>query len=417
MKICLIIAAALLVAGLQPQTVYADAQEGEGYFSVMATYIDDDDISQLDDGVSGGQFGFGRAAAEPWNIEVFLMAASLDGFPGQDQTAIGADLQLVLNRSGGFTPYFFVGTGYLALNPDGANESDGLMLAGGAGFLADIFGSSNIALRGEYRLRSHEIFDTETKDNLFSLGLQFPFGSAAPRVVDTDGDGVADSIDRCPGTPAGTVVDRYGCERDSDGDGVVDSADRCPGTPRGVSVNAEGCPLDSDGDGVSDDKDECPNTVRGAEVDEKGCELDSDNDGVVDRLDRCPGTAAGVQVDIRGCEIEAEIRLQGVNFESNSDRLLSGAESVLDDAAATLLKNPSIKVEVAGHTDSDGTAEYNEGLSARRAATVRDYLIANGVAADRMTTRGYGESQPVADNNTAGGKAENRRVVLRVLER
>jgi OmpA-OmpF porin, OOP family len=82
-----------------------------------------------------------------------------------------------------------------------------------------------------------------------------------------------------------------------------------------------------------------------------------------------------------------------------------------------LVKNPSIRVEVAGHTDSDGTAEYNEGLSARRAATVRDYLIASGVAEDRMTTRGYGESQPIADNSTAVGKAENRRVVLRIVER
>ena len=67
----------------------------------------------------------------------------------------------------------------------------------------------------------------------------------------------------------------------------------------------------------------------------------------------------------------------------------------------TLKKNPSIKVEVAGHTDSDGAADYNEGLSARRATTVRDYLAANGVATDRMTTRGYGESQPIADNGTA----------------
>ena len=166
-----------------------------------------------------------------------------------------------------------------------------------------------------------------------------------------------------------------------------------------------------------DDDDECPNTVRGAEVDDKGCELDDDGDGVVNRLDECPGTAAGVQVDIKGCEIKAVIRLEGVNFETNSDRLLPGATAILNDAAATLRKNPSIKVEVAGHTDSDGTAEYNEGLSSRRAQTVRDYLANNGVDADRMTVRGYGESQPIADNGTAAGKAQNRRVVLRITER
>lgn len=216
------------------------------------------------------------------------------------------------------------------------------MFSGGAGLLADIFGDSNIALRGEYRWRSHDIAGVNTDDNLFSLGFQFPFGARAVTAVPP-------------------VV-----EADSDGDGVPDSIDRCPGTPRGVSVDAEGCPLDSDG--VPDYKDECPDTVRGAAVDERGCELDSDNDGVVDRLDRCPDTAPGVQVDVRGCEIKEEIRLLGVNFEFDSDQLLPGAESVLDEAAATLVKNPTIRVEVAGHTDSDGTAEYNEGLSARRLA-------------------------------------------------
>ncbi|HZW59478.1 MAG TPA: OmpA family protein, partial [Woeseiaceae bacterium] len=235
--------------------------------------------------------------------------------------------------------------------------------------------------------------------------------------TDSDADGVEDSRDRCAGTPLGTPVDEQGCELDSDFDGVVDSADECPNTRGGARVDARGCEPDSDGDGVPDDLDRCPATVRGAEVDSAGCELDGDSDGVVDRLDRCPGTAAGVQVDVAGCEIKAEIRLPGVNFESNSDRLLGGAEQVLDDAAATLIKNPTITVEVAGHTDSDGAANYNESLSERRALTVRDYLASRGVDLDRMTVRGYGESQPIADNGTASGKAQNRRVVLRVTSR
>jgi OOP family OmpA-OmpF porin len=163
--------------------------------------------------------------------------------------------------------------------------------------------------------------------------------------------------------------------------------------------------------------DKCPNTPRGATVDAEGCELDEDSDGVVDRLDRCPGTPPNTQVDVRGCEIKETIELPGVNFETNSDRLLPGAEAELNDAAATLTRNPGITVEVAGHTDSDGAAEYNEGLSFRRASTVRDYLIAGGVAESRLTVRGYGESQPIADNATREGKAQNRRVVLRILER
>jgi OOP family OmpA-OmpF porin len=396
---------------------FAGAQDGQGYFTAMASYIDDDEQAQLDDGISGGQFGFGRAFHELWNIEGYVMFASPDGSPGQDQTGLGADMQLVFNRSTRFAPYLFVGAGYLSLEIDGNGDRDGLMLAGGAGFVADIFGDSDIALRGEYRQRGYDLLGEDFRDNMFSLGLQFPFGSAAPAVVDTDGDGVPDSYDRCPGTAPGTAVDEFGCAPDSDGDGVVDMDDRCPDTPAGVRVNREGCPPDSDGDGVHDDADRCPNTARGVRVGADGCEPDEDSDGVVDRLDRCPGTPRNTQVDVRGCEIREEIELPGVNFETNSDRLLAGAESELDAAAATLRKNPGISVEVAGHTDSDGAADYNEGLSSRRATTVRDYLAAQGIAESRLTIRGYGESQPIADNATRDGKAQNRRVVLRVLER
>ncbi|MGB5722201.1 MAG: OmpA family protein, partial [Woeseiaceae bacterium] len=109
------------------------------------------------------------------------------------------------------------------------------------------------------------------------------------------------------------------------------------------------------------------------------------------------------------------ISLPGVNFETNSDRLLPGAEQVLADAAATLGMNRDLIVEVAGHTDSDGSAAYNEGLSARRAITVRDYLISQGANSANLTFRGYGEARPVADNATAEGKARNRRVELRIL--
>ncbi|MBT8108445.1 MAG: OmpA family protein, partial [Gammaproteobacteria bacterium] len=240
---------------------------------------------------------------------------------------------------------------------------------------------------------------------------------ATPTWVDSDGDGVEDGSDSCPNTPAGASVDAYGCELDSDGDGVKDSVDQCPGTPRGVPVDANGCPNDSDGDGVSDDMDECPGTPAGEPVDEKGCELDDDGDGVVNRLDECPGTPEGTPVDKRGCEIKGDYVLEGVNFESNSDRLRPGATGILDGVVETLLKYPEIAFEVQGHTDSDGSAEYNESLSSRRAQTVHDYLASKGVEVSRMTVRGYGESQPIADNSTTEGKAQNRRVVLSVEER
>ena len=411
--LCLLSAVLFVVYGVQAQ---ADARQGQGYFSPMATYIDDDKDRAVDDGVSGGQVGLGAALHEHWNMELFIHGASLDGFDEQDHFGAGVDFQWLPNRSARLTPYLFGGVGYLEVERGTATET-GAAWSAGAGLLADIFGSSGVAVRAEYRYRTDDALSGSLSDHLVSVGLQIPFGSTEAPVVDSDRDGVADGRDRCPGTPLGTPVDEFGCEQDSDGDGVADSADRCPGTPAGAEVDRQGCELDSDGDGVADGRDRCPGTVRGATVDGNGCELDSDGDGVVDRLDRCPGTARGVQVDVAGCEIKEEIRLPGVTFETNSDRLLPGAEQVLIDAAATLRKNPTIKVEVAGHTDSDGAEAYNEELSERRARTVRDFLSAQDVDADRMTVRGYGESRPIADNSTADGKAQNRRVVLRVTSR
>lgn len=393
---------------------FADSEAEQGYFTIMGSYIDDDKDRNVEDGISGGQFGIGYSLGEHWNIEALYQAAKPSG---QQQTAFGVDVQWVFGRAQRFSPYLHAGAGAFSVNPAGAGSSEtGGIYSYGAGFLLDLF-SSNVALRGEWRERVDSAFADDMTDSIFSLGLQIPFGAATPKWSDADRDGVLDGIDRCPNTPAGTVVDAYGCALDSDGDGVNDSLDRCPGTPAGVSVDSSGCPFDSDGDGITDDKDQCPGTVAGASVDEKGCELDSDSDGVVDRLDDCPGSAAGAQVDIKGCEIKEEITLRGVNFESNSDRLVAGAESVLADASATLKKNPTISVEVAGHTDSDGAADYNEGLSTRRAQTVHDYLVSSGIAVDRISVRGYGELQPIAENSTAAGKAKNRRVVLRIIER
>ena len=409
------VVAATLIAMLGAGNAFADAEAGQGYFSVMGSYIDDDKDRNIEDDINGGQFGFGMAINEVLNIEGYFSAATPRDVNKQQHFGLGVDLQRVFRRAERFSPYLHAGVGYLKIEPQGAKDADGSMYSIGAGFLLDMF-DSNISLRGEYRHRMETASADNMNDSLFSLGLHVPFGAGSPKFVDSDGDGVADGMDRCPNTPAGASVDSYGCELDSDGDGVKDSMDKCPGTPRGVSVNADGCPLDSDGDGVTDDKDKCPGTPRGAKVDADGCELDSDGDGVVDRLDECPGTPKGTPVDKRGCEIKGDYVLKGVNFESNSDRLRPGASAILDDVVETLLKYPEITFEIQGHTDSDGSAEYNEGLSARRAQTVNDYLATKGVAEDRMTTRGYGESQPIADNGTSAGKAQNRRVVLSVKE-
>lgn len=409
--------ALILLTVILSSQALADAQPGQGYFSPMATFIDDDRDRGVDDEVSGGQLGLGVVLNDNWNLEAIIQAAYMSGFAPQDQFGIGVDLQRVFNREGRVSPYLFVGVGYMESELSGQDSNGGGMAAAGAGLLLDVFGDSDVALRVEYRHRADDAQSSTLSDNIGAIGLQIPFGTKTVRFVDADGDGVADANDRCPATPLGVTVDASGCEVDSDGDGVADSADKCPNTPRGVRVDASGCELDSDADGVADSADQCPNTPRGAAVDANGCERDDDGDGVVNRLDKCANTRAGAQVDVAGCEIKDEITLPGVNFESNSDRLLPGAERVLNDAAATLQRNPSIRVEVAGHTDSDGAAAYNESLSQRRAATVRDYLAARGVTTNRMTVRGYGEAEPVASNANAAGKAQNRRVVLRITDR
>jgi OOP family OmpA-OmpF porin len=359
----------------------------------MASYYDDDVDRLVEDGVAGGMVGMGWAFHDSWNLEGYGAYYTPDGPAAQTHIDVGANLQLLFARENRLTPYLFVGANYLEVNPETAATEKGVAYSAGAGLLFDLFGDSPVALRAEYRYRTDDVLGSRLNDQFLSLGLQFPFGGSK------------------------AVVAPLAAEPDSDGDGVFDSRDRCPGTPAGVYVDADGCPLDSDGDGVADHNDNCPGTMRGVTVDAQGCEPDTDRDGVLDRNDRCPGTPPGVQVDVNGCEIKEEIQLPGVNFERNSDRLQPGADAVLREAAQTLIRNPTIKVEVAGHTDSDSDADYNEGLSARRAATVRDYLVSQGVSPARMTSRGYGELQPIADNSTVEGKAANRRVVLRITER
>src|SRR5690606_27540674 len=145
--------------------------------------------------------------------------------------------------------------------------------------------------------------------------------------------------------------------------------------------------------------------------------VDSDGDGVPDQIDQCPGTLAGLATDSRGCAAESAqtLRLEGVNFELNSATLTPGARETLREVAAALRGEPTLRAEIAGHTDSSGADDYNLQLSQQRAEAVRDFLVSEGVEASRLTARGYGEAQPVADNSTETGRALNRRVEFRVL--
>ena len=142
--------------------------------------------------------------------------------------------------------------------------------------------------------------------------------------------------------------------------------------------------------------------------------LDSDRDGIVDGVDRCPQTPPGTRVDHQGCELEDVIVLKGVLFDFDKATLRPEAEQTLQNNLGVLQRYPELVIEIAGHTDSVASDEYNLKLSQGRAETVMKYFVDKGVDAGRMSAKGYGESQPVAVNTTKEGRAQNRRVELRI---
>lgn len=144
--------------------------------------------------------------------------------------------------------------------------------------------------------------------------------------------------------------------------------------------------------------------------------LDSDGDGVVDGQDQCPETPAGSRVDGVGCPLPKVLKLHGVTFELEKARLRPDAKTILGDIVLLLKKYPDMKVEIAGHTDSTGSQAYNQTLSEQRAAAVRDFLIESGIPEAQVSSRGYGELEPVADNDSYEGRELNRRVELRILD-
>jgi outer membrane protein OmpA-like peptidoglycan-associated protein len=164
------------------------------------------------------------------------------------------------------------------------------------------------------------------------------------------------------------------------------------------------CPvLDSDGDGVSDYMDKCPDTPRGVQVDKDGCPLP---------VAAAPAPVPAAALAPAAALSPRALELRGANFDFDRSVIRQDDVEALDRSVATLKEWGDVKVEVAGHTDSVGTDEYNRGLSLRRAESVRSYLVDKGIAADRLSIKGYGESQPIADNGTADGRFMNRRVEL-----
>jgi OOP family OmpA-OmpF porin len=242
--------------------------------------------------------------------------------------------------------------------------------------------------------------------------------AAGPEITggcpDRDSDGIADKDDKCPDVPG--LLKYNGCPvPDTDGDGINDEEDECP-TVVGPA-KYKGCPVpDSDGDGIHDEEDACPMIPGVARY--KGCPVpDTDGDGVNDEEDECPNVPG--PASNKGCPvIKEEVRKQvelasdKIFFKTNSAEILSSTYPKLDEVVEILKEYPELKLEINGHTDNTGRAEYNKALSQQRAEAVRDYLVKKGIAPSRLKATGYGDERPIVDNNTEENRARNRRVEL-----
>lgn len=325
-------------------------------------------------------------------------------------------------------PYLGIGGGYTWVDDIGAGTLNGTL-----GF--NIWFSENIGLtvQSSYKHAFEDYLQTHFQH---TAGISIKFGGtdtdgdgiydkddACPDVAglvafngcpDTDGDGIEDSKDDCP-NEAG-LAEFNGCP-DTDGDGVADKNDKCP-TVAGLKALA-GCP-DADGDGVTDADDACP-TVAGPAAN-KGCPWpDADGDGVLDKDDQCPdvkGTVAN-----NGCpEVSEEIQktlnayAKTILFDTGKSSIKTQSEVVLGDIIKILNEYPTAKFTVEGHTDSVGSEANNQKLSEARAASVKDYLVANGIDSSRLSSVGYGESKPIDKNTTSAGRANNRRVEINLVK-
>src|SRR5690606_4807138 len=234
-------------------------------------------------------------------------------------------------------------------------------------------------------------------------GLAIKFGG-----TDTDGDGIYDKDDACPEVAGLEIFN--GCP-DSDGDGIEDGKDSCPNEAGTKELN--GCP-DADGDGVADKDDACPDEAGPASM--NGCP-DRDGDGVTDKDDACPDVA-GVVAN-KGCpEVTEEIREQlnafakTILFDTGKSTIKADSNQTLQVITDILEKFPNAKFTVEGHTDSTGSDKLNKSLSEARALAVKQYLVDHGIDEFRLSAIGYGEERPIASNNTAAGRKENRRVEI-----
>ena len=327
-------------------------------------------------------------------------------------------------NAGWLDPIVGVGGGYTWIDEQGVGTLDGT-----AGF--NFWFTDNFALSIQ-TIYKHT-FENDAQSHWQHVGgIKFAFGGK-----DTDGDGIYDKDDECPevaglemynGCPDSDgdgIEDRKdacpdqaglaqynGCP-DTDGDGVADPQDECPTVAGLAAMN--GCP-DADGDGIKDSDDECPNEAGPKE--NNGCPWkDMDNDGVLDKDDECPevaGTAANNGCPEPTVEVIEELNeySRTILFDLNKATIRDESEETIGAIADIMDEYSNTVFHIGGHTDSTGSESYNMKLSRERAESVREALVARGISQSRLTAEGYGENNPIATNNTAKGRQENRRVEI-----
>ncbi len=353
-------------------------------------------------------------------------------------------------------PYVLLGTGVSDVRSTGVNmgkkkfnmEKIDMNFSYGIGFRFRVSESFSFIVQSRQYKPMVDDFDGNDGSDAYlehSIGLIFNPTAAS----DSDYDGVSDSKDLCPNTPKDVVVDENGCPLDSDGDGLADYLDPTPllkGTtpiPHYDSVTVlvdgsldtdgdsvpddidycpqeagpahfNGCP-DTDNDGIVDIYDECPETPEGTVVNYKGCARDYDNDGIPNTEDKCPKTAGVAENE--GCpqedkQVHEKVKqtASNLNFEFAKNVLTEESMQHLDELAEILEANPEMLLLIEGHTDSKGAEELNMQLSQNRADATKAYLVKKGISAHRLVALGFGEAEPIADNTTEAGRAQNRRV-------
>jgi OOP family OmpA-OmpF porin len=343
-------------------------------------------------------------------------------------------------------PFAKMGIGIENIKDENFYNQSGFFVDAGAG--AKVAFTDHIALKLEaIYMGKIERVNSRFLDNNFAAlaGLTFAFGAQEQKIIDgdDDNDGILNSVDQCPNTQAGQKVDAQGCkvDGDDDNDGVLNSVDTCPYTPAGEKVDAKGCKVDGDDDhdGVLNSVDACPYTQTGEKVGADGCLVDKDHDGVLNAMDECPNTPIGTMVDEKGCKVDgdddhdgvvnskdicpnsavgdavnsdgcAKTIILNVQFGNNSDAVSDDSIPNIDAYAIFLKTHTNYNAKIVGYTDSKGSASYNQALSQRRADQIKYMLLERGVSSNQVTSVGMGEENPIADNATSEGRAQNRRI-------